>query len=109
VIKSSPGFAPTGSRSPGRSCAGPSPNSWRKRALAALQTLSAVAALRAPLVIVFDQLENLAERERSGERLNAYANLTSELVDAVRGAVLVHMALATEWTHGIQPTFNLSP
>jgi hypothetical protein len=79
-----------------------------ERALAALQTLSAVAALGAPLVIVFDQLENLVERERSGERLNAYANLTSELVDAVRGAVLVHMALDTEWTHGIQPTFNLS-
>jgi Cdc6-like AAA superfamily ATPase len=77
-------------------------------ALPALRTLFAVASLGAPIVIVFDQLENLAEREGSGAQLLAYANLTAELVDSMRGLVLVHMALDTEWSRAIDPTLNLS-
>lgn len=74
----------------------------------ALKTLSAVAALGAPIVIVFDQLENLVEAGGSNARLVAYANLAAELVDTMRGLVLVHMALDTEWNRAIEPTFNLS-
>lgn len=77
-------------------------------ALPALRTLSAVASLGAPIVIVFDQLENLVDAEGPGARLLAYANLTSELVDSVRGLILVHMALDTEWARGIEPALNLS-
>lgn len=74
----------------------------------ALRTLSVVASLGAPIVIVFDQLENLIDAEGPGARLLSYANLTSELVDSVRGLVLVHMALDTEWSRGIEPSLNLS-
>jgi hypothetical protein len=77
-------------------------------ALSALRTLSAVASLGAPIVIVFDQLENLVDAEGPGSRLLAYANLTAELVDSMRGLVLVHMALDTEWSRGIEPVLNLS-
>ena len=76
--------------------------------MAALRTLAAVASLGAPIVIVFDQLENLVEGSGQGTRLLAYANLVTELVDAVRGMVLVHMALETEWARGIEPAFNLA-
>jgi len=77
-------------------------------ALSALRTLSAVASLGAPIVLVFDQLENLVDAEGPGSRLLAYANLTAELVDSMRGLVLVHMALDTEWSRGIEPSLNLS-
>ena len=77
-------------------------------ALSALRTLSAVASLGAPIVLVFDQLENLVDAEGPGARLLAYANLTAELVDSMRGLVLVHMALDTEWSRGIEPALNLS-
>ena len=77
-------------------------------ALSALRTLSAVASLGAPIVIVFDQLENLVDAEGPGSRLLAYANLTTELVDSMRGLVLVHMALDTEWSRGIEPSLNAS-
>jgi len=77
-------------------------------ALSALRTLSAVASLGAPIVLVFDQLENLVDAEGPGSRLLAYANLTAELVDSMRGLVLVHMALDTEWSRGIEPALNLS-
>jgi len=77
-------------------------------ALSALRTLSAVASLGAPIVLVFDQLENLVDAEGPGARLLAYANLTAELIDSMRGLVLVHMALDTEWSRGIEPSLNLS-
>jgi len=77
-------------------------------AMSALQTLSVVAARGAPIVIVFDQLENLIDRDESGGRLLAYATLASELVDTIRGLVVVHMALDTEWSRGIEPTLNPS-
>lgn len=77
-------------------------------ALSALRTLSAVASLGAPIVLVFDQLENLVDADGPGSRLLAYANLAAELVDSMRGLVLVHMALDTEWSRGIEPALNLS-
>lgn len=78
------------------------------QALGALRTLSAVAALGAPLVLVFDQLENLIDSDGVGPRLRAYAHLASECVDILRGAVLVHLALDSEWERGIEPSFNAS-
>lgn len=77
-------------------------------ALPALKTLCSVAALGAPIVVVLDQLENLIEGAEPGSRLLGYANLSAELVDSIRGLVLVHMALDTEWARAIEPSFNLS-
>jgi len=74
----------------------------------ALRTLCSVAALGAPIVLVMDQLENLIEGAEPGARLLGYANLAAELVDVMRGLVLVHMALDTEWTRGIEPALNMS-
>lgn len=74
----------------------------------AIRTLAMVAAPGAPIVLVFDQLENLVEGGALGSRLLAYAHLTSELVDTVRGLTLVHMALDSEWDRGIEPTLNPS-
>jgi AAA ATPase-like protein len=76
------------------------------RALSALRTLAATAALGSPVVLVFDQLENLMDASGGGPRLRAYANLVSELVDTLRGTVLVQLALDSEWNRGIEPTFN---
>jgi hypothetical protein len=76
--------------------------------LAALRTLAVVAAPGAPITLVFDQLENLIEAGGVNARLLAYANLTSELIDTMRGFVLVHMALDTEWQRGIEPSLNAS-
>ena len=77
-------------------------------AMPALRTLCSVASLGAPIVLVMDQLENLIEGAAPGPRLIGYANLAAELVDAMRGLVLVHMALDTEWNRGIEPALNLS-
>jgi hypothetical protein len=77
-------------------------------AIPALRTLCSVAALGAPIVLVLDQLENLIEGQEAGPRLLGYANLSAELVDSMRGLVLVHMALDTEWSRGIEPALNLS-
>jgi len=74
----------------------------------AIKTLATIAAPGAPIVLVFDQLENLVEADRAGSRLLTYAHLTSELVDTVRGLTLVHMALDTEWERGIEPALNAS-
>lgn len=74
----------------------------------AIRTLATVAAPGAPIVLVFDQLENLVEADRAGSRLLTYAHLTSELVDTVRGLTLVHMALDSEWERGIEPALNAS-
>ncbi|MGD0676549.1 MAG: hypothetical protein ABSC94_14110 [Polyangiaceae bacterium] len=76
------------------------------RVLQALQTLGVFAAPGAPIVLVFDQLENLVDAEASGTRLRAYGNLVSELFDATRGYVLVHLALDSEWEHGIRPQLS---
>jgi hypothetical protein len=78
------------------------------RSLPALRTLAAACALGAPIVLVFDQLENLMDASGAGLRLRAYANLASEYVDTMRGSVLVHLALDSEWDRGIEPTFNMA-
>ena len=75
------------------------------RSLPALRTLAATAALGAPLVLVFDQVENVLEASGT-HRLCAYANLAAELADVLRGTVLVHMALDTDWERRIEPAFN---
>jgi hypothetical protein len=74
----------------------------------ALRTLAAVASLGAPIVVVFDQLENLVDGDESKSRLLAYGNLASELVDSARGMVLVHMAIDTEWQAALEPSLGAS-
>lgn len=74
----------------------------------ALRTVAAVASLGAPIVLVFDQLENLIDGQESRARLLAYANLAAELVDAARGIVLVHMAIDSEWNRAIEPALGAS-
>jgi hypothetical protein len=58
--------------------------------------------------LVFDQLENLIQRNREEERITQYGNLISELVDATRGLLIVQMALDSEWEQGIEARLNLS-
>lgn len=70
--------------------------------LPALRTLAILAACSTPLVLVFDQLENLASALGTG-RIHAYARLVSELFDTVRGLVIVQLALDAEWDRRIHP------
>jgi len=77
------------------------------RVLPALRTVARLAAPCAPLVVVFDQLENLVQAEGHG-RIQAYGNLIMELVDEVRDLVIVQMSLDSEWTHGIRPVLSLT-
>lgn len=77
-----------------------------ERILQALQTLGLFAAPGSPIVLVFDQLENLMDAEATGSRVRAYANLVAELFDATRGFVLVQMALDSEWEHAIRPQLS---
>jgi hypothetical protein len=65
-----------------------------------------VASFGAPLVIVFDQLENLVEEGSATGRIHAHARLYSELHDAVPGLILVQMALDTEWQARISPALG---
>lgn len=74
-----------------------------ERVIRALQTLGLFAAPGAPIVLVFDQLENLLDAEQSGSRVRAYANLVAELFDGTRGYVLVQMALESEWQATVLP------
>lgn len=76
------------------------------RILQALQTLGVFAAPGAPIVLVFDQLENLMDPEGTGSRIRAYANLVAELFDTMRGFVLVQMALDNEWHAAIEPALT---
>jgi hypothetical protein len=77
-----------------------------ERVIQALQTLGLFAAPGAPIVLVFDQLENLMDAESTGARVRAYANLVAELFDTTRGYVLVQMALDSEWEHAILPQLS---
>lgn len=77
-----------------------------ERTIQALQTLGLCAAPGSPIVLVFDQLENLMDAESTGARIRAYANLVAELFDATRGFVLVQMALDSEWEHAIAPQLS---
>jgi len=76
--------------------------------LPALRTLSIAAAFGAPVVVVFDQLENLVGEGDDAERVRAHAGLVSELFDSVRGLVLVQMALDSEWNGRIRPLLSES-
>ncbi|WP_437874839.1 hypothetical protein [Sorangium sp. So ce513] len=76
--------------------------------LPALRTLGAVASFGAPIVLVFDQLENLVEEAGRTGRIVAYARLLSELRDTVRGLVLVQMALQNAWVTRIHPALHES-
>lgn len=71
--------------------------------LRALRTLGVGAGYGAPIVLVFDQLENLVEDDGGTSRIRAHARLVSELRDNVRGIVVVQMALETEWIRRIRP------
>lgn len=77
-----------------------------ERIVQALQTLGVFAACGAPLVLVFDQLENLMDADATGRRVRAYANLVAELFDTLRGCTLVQMALDTEWERAIAPELS---
>jgi hypothetical protein len=72
--------------------------------LPALRTLGVVAAVGAPLVLVFDQLENLASDH--DDLVHAHARVVADLVDGVRGIVVVQMALDAEWERRIRPTLT---
>jgi hypothetical protein len=73
--------------------------------LAMLRILAVLAAPVAPLVIVFDQLENLAGDDDA--RVLGYGNLVGELVDSVPFLLLAHFALTSEWLQFIEPRLSL--
>ncbi len=73
--------------------------------LRALTALAALASAGAPLLIAFDQLENLADA--SGQRVRAHGNLVAELVDQLPALTLVQLALTGEWLQHIQPALSL--
>ena len=76
--------------------------------MSALATLGIAAAYGAPVVLVFDQLENLAEDEGKTSRIHAHARLVSDLRDTVRGLTIVQMALDAEWMTRIHPALHAS-
>ena len=73
--------------------------------LRALTTLAALGGRSAPLLLAFDQLENLADA--SGQRVRAHGNLIAELVDQAPALTLVQLALTGEWLQHIQPALSL--
>lgn len=76
--------------------------------LPALRTIAVVSSIAAPLLIVFDQLENLVDADSTGGRIVAYGNLVAELVDVVRDLVIVQMGLSTEWDQQLEPRLGTS-
>jgi Cdc6-like AAA superfamily ATPase len=76
--------------------------------LPALRTFALVAAHGAPIVLVFDQLENLVATDGWKQRVAAHGNLVSELHDTVRGLGIVQMALDAEWERHIRPSLAAS-
>jgi hypothetical protein len=74
-----------------------------ERLIPALRTLAAVACTTAPLVLVFDQLENLIDSSDGHGRVRAYAGLIAELVDTVPSLVIVQMAVDADWARDIEP------
>ncbi len=74
--------------------------------LVLLRVLAFIAAPVAPLVVVFDQLENLAGD--SDTRVLAYGNVIAELVDTVPGLTIVQLAVTDEWTQNIAPRLSLA-
>jgi hypothetical protein len=72
----------------------------------ALRTLALVAGLGAPLVLVFDQLENLYDADDRPDRINSFGNLAAELFDHVDGLVVVQMSVDSEWNRRISPALS---
>jgi hypothetical protein len=73
-----------------------------------LRTLAFACSLAAPLVVVFDQLENLVDAEHTAARVRAHARLVAELHDAVAGITVVQLALDGEWLERIRPILATS-
>lgn len=63
----------------------------------ALRTLASTALFGIPVVLVFDQLENLCEEVGKAGRISAYGQLVSEMRDTAPGFLIVQMALDTQW------------
>jgi hypothetical protein len=77
--------------------------------LPALRALATVAAPASPLLLVFDQLENLVDHDNQEARIKAYARLVMELVDTVPGLVLLQMAVDSDWNQSIAPHIDGAP
>jgi hypothetical protein len=73
----------------------------------ALRTLGVAASFGAPIVLVFDQLENLDD-DTGPRRITAHARVVTELRDTVRGLVIVQMALDAKWKERIHPALTQS-
>ncbi len=71
-----------------------------------LRLLGVLAAPVAPLVLVFDQLENLASDDPA--RVLGYGNLVSEMVDSLPCLTIVQLALTSEWMQAIEPRLSLA-
>lgn len=70
-----------------------------------LRIVSVLAAPVAPLVLTFDQLENLAGD--GDARVLGYGNLVAELVDTVPCLTIAQLALTSEWMMFIEPRLTL--
>lgn len=70
-----------------------------------LRIVSVMAAPVAPLVLTFDQLENLAGD--GDARVLGYGNLVAELVDTVPCLTIAQLALTSEWMQFIEPRLTL--
>ncbi len=68
----------------------------------AISTLSRLASLGAPLVVAFDQLENL-DPGGDASRVLAFGHLLAELHDTAPGMVVVLLSLDDLWRHRIAP------
>jgi hypothetical protein len=72
--------------------------------LHALRLVAVLAAPVAPVVLTFDQLENLAGDDA---RVLGYGNLISEMVDSLPCLTIVQLALTSEWMQYIEPRLSL--
>lgn len=70
-----------------------------------LRIVSVVAAPVAPMVLTFDQLENLAGDDDA--RVLGYGNLVAELVDTLPSLTIAQLALTSEWMQYIEPRLTL--
>jgi hypothetical protein len=70
-----------------------------------LRIVAVLAAPVAPIVLTFDQLENLAGDDDA--RVLGYGNLVSEIVDCLPCFTVVQLALTSEWMQHIEPRLSL--
>ena len=70
-----------------------------------LRIVAVLAAPVAPVVLTFDQLENLAGDDDA--RVLGYGNLVSEMVDSLPCLTIVQLALTSEWMQYIEPRLSL--